>query len=241
MDDDEWMWHSFRKVCNDKLLFNTSDLAYEQKEDDFYPPFEIIISEDVWMEDPYSRDVSGNGKELLFNMSELANNQNGVGFYKHHEVHFFLCAYFGILPWDMYGPFFFDGFLLNSKFGPRHVILQDKCIKQLLNKKQDENFRLTNIERLGVCSSKKAQLALFKTLTNRKNADCIRKAAAQTIANIWAMSGIDYKKLIQIESQLLDIVISSFDEYYGAKIDKTKLGDKIDLFMERYGNRYCMS
>ena len=115
-----------------------------------------------------------------------------------------------------------------------------KCINYLLDKKKEGHTRVAAAESLMYCSGQNAKDALFQVLQDQNELDYIREEAAGSLGTLWAESEIEYEKLILIKAPLLDEVVCDFD-LYKLKLDKTKLGEYLQLFKERYSERPFMA
>ncbi len=86
------------------------------------------------------------------------------------------------------------------------------------------------------CNTEEAKAALFQVIIDESEVEYMREEASGTLGTLWAESEIDYERIIKIPLLFLDEVILDFDSY-GIKLDKEKLGDKRDLFEERYKSK----
>lgn len=115
-----------------------------------------------------------------------------------------------------------------------------KCIRYLLDKTEDGHTRVAAAESLMYCSGSYAKEALFQVLQDESELDYIREEAAGSLGTLWAETGIDYDKIVQINPPLLDEVVCDFDMYH-LTLDKEKLGINLSVFIERYGERKFMA
>ncbi len=114
-----------------------------------------------------------------------------------------------------------------------------KCIGYLLDRFEDANTRVAAAESLMYCIGQAPKDALFKVLMDDSEPDYMREEAAGSLGALWAESGIEYERLIQVQPPLLDEVVCDFD-FYNLKLNKSKLGKSLNLFMERYVGREFM-
>ncbi|MEQ5836375.1 hypothetical protein [Marinobacter sp. NFXS9] len=115
-----------------------------------------------------------------------------------------------------------------------------KCIRYLLDRSEDANTRVAAADSLMYCVGQAPKDALFQILMDDSEPDYMREEAAGSLGSLWAESGIEYERLIQIHPPLLDEVLCDFD-LYNLKLDKSKLGKSLNLFMERYVGRKFMA
>ncbi|MCG7489503.1 hypothetical protein MHN79_08365 [Vibrio sp. Of14-4] len=114
------------------------------------------------------------------------------------------------------------------------------CIRYFLDRSEDANTRVAAAERLMYCIGQTPKDALFKVLVDDSEPDYIREEAAGSLGSLWAESEVEYERLIQIQPPLLDEVLCDFD-LYEVKLNKSRLGKSLDLFMERYFTRSFMA
>lgn len=115
-----------------------------------------------------------------------------------------------------------------------------KCIGYLLDRSEDANTRVAAAESLMYCSGQAPKDALFKVLMDDSEPDYMREEAAGSLGTLWAESEIEYERLIQIHPALLDEILCDFD-LYNLKLNKSKLGESLNLFMELYVDRKFMA
>src|ERR1700722_13828456 len=115
-----------------------------------------------------------------------------------------------------------------------------QCIKYLLDKSEDGHTRVAAAESLMHCNTDEAKQALFRIVADESEPDYLREEAAVSLGARWGESEIDYDRLVQIPSRLLDEVVCDFDSYR-MKIDKGRLCDKLTFFEQRYGERQFMA
>lgn len=116
----------------------------------------------------------------------------------------------------------------------------EKCIGYLLDKKEEGHTRVAAAESLMYCSGQNAKDVLYQVLQDETEPDYIREEAAGSLGTLWAESEIEYERIINIKPPLLDEVLCDFD-LYKLKLDKSKLGNALKLFEERFSDRQFMA